>query len=277
MTAEILQGEPVAREIRDALRADLERLKPRVVAVHNEDSPAARPYRRMQERLCDEAHVKYEVHPINASTKLSAIEKLVDKLNADKTVTGITIHLPLPAGLPDTLMERVDPRKDIEGTHPYNLGRLTMGEHWPSPCAATAAVEILRRVRPSCLGLEATIVGRSAMVGRPIVNLLLHSKTDAPTPTICHTATRDLGSHTRRADILFAAAGRAGLVTAPMVKAGAVVIDIGTNRLPSGKYVGDVTDDVREVAAVVTPVPGGVGPVTLAILLKNIVMCAKQR
>jgi methylenetetrahydrofolate dehydrogenase (NADP+)/methenyltetrahydrofolate cyclohydrolase len=173
------------------------------------------------------------------------------------------------------VMRSISPAKDIEGIHPQNLGLLAFGEHHPAPCAASAAVEIARRARPSFRGMNAVVVGRSALVGKAIALLLLQSKAGAPTPTICHTATPDLGEYTRRADLLFAAAGRAGLVRGAMVKPGSLVIDVGINETPDGKLVGDVVfDEAKEVAGGLTPVPGGVGPVCMSILLRNIVACA---
>ena len=176
----------------------------------------------------------------------------------------------------ERVMASIAPTKDIEGIHPENLGRLVFGEHLPAPCAASAAVELAKVARPNFRGLEAVVVGRSALVGKAIAMLLLHSKKGAPTATICHTATADLGAVTRRADLLFAAAGRAHLVGGDMVKPGAVVIDVGINETPDGKLVGDVRfDEVKERAAVITPVPGGVGPVCTAILLRNLVGCSR--
>jgi methylenetetrahydrofolate dehydrogenase (NADP+)/methenyltetrahydrofolate cyclohydrolase len=199
-------------------------------------------------------------------------------LNLNPAVTGITVHTPLPAGMDqDAVMGAIHPSKDIEGIHPENLGRLAFGVHWPAPCAASAAVELARLARPSFKGLDAVIVGRSALVGKAIALLLLQSKTDAPTPTLCHTATADLGVHTRKADLLFAAAGRAGLIRGDMVKPGSVVIDVGINETKDGKLVGDVVfDEAKEVAGAISPVPGGVGPVCHSILLRNIAACARK-
>jgi methylenetetrahydrofolate dehydrogenase (NADP+)/methenyltetrahydrofolate cyclohydrolase len=280
MTAEILRGEGVAERIREAARREIAALgaRPRVAAVHNPASAAAGYYMRQQKKACAAAGVDYEVRGLAAGVKEAEVVELVMTLGADARVTGITVHTPLPAGVDaDRVMRAVAPGKDIEGTHPENLGRLAFGEHHPAPCAASAAVELARSARPSFKGLEAVVVGRSALVGKAIALLLLQSKADAPTPTICHTATADLGAVTRRADLLFAAAGRAGLVRGDMIKRGAVVIDVGINETADGKLVGDVVfDEAKEVASVLTPVPGGVGPVCLSILLRNIAACAKR-
>ena len=279
MSARILKADAVA-PLREAVRAELRTLAapPRVVAVHNPESPAARYYLRAQKKTCAEAGVAYDVRMVEPGMDEGKVVALIRELNRDPGVTGITVHTPLPKGMDqDRVMSAISPAKDIEGIHPENLGRLAFGEHHPAPCAASAAVELARAARPSFKGLDAVVVGRSALVGKAIALLLLQSRADAPTPTLCHTATADLGAHTRRADLLFAAAGRAGLVRGDMVKPGAVVIDVGINETPDGKLVGDVVfDEAKEVAGVITPVPGGVGPVCHTILLRNIVACARR-
>ena len=279
MGAEILNGEAVARKIFEEARAELAKtgVRPRVAAVHNPGSPAARYYMRQQKKMFTEAGVDYDVRTIDPKAPESEIVSLVEGLNRDPKVTAVTVHTPLPAGVDaDRVMRAVAPSKDIEGIHPENLGRLTFGPHLPAPCAASAAVELARAARPAFRGLDAVVVGRSALVGKAIALILLQSKGDAPTPTLCHTATADLGAHTRRADLLFAAAGRAGLIRGDMVKKGAVVIDVGINETPEGKLTGDVVfDEAKEVAGAITPVPGGVGPVCIALLLRNLVGCAR--
>lgn len=278
MSAQILKAEAAAH-VRESALAELRKLAspPRVVAVHNPESPAARYYLRAQKKTCTEAGIAYDVRTLEPGWDQSKVMALIRELNRDPQVTGITVHTPLPKGMDqDAVMSALLPSKDIEGIHPENLGRLAFGEHHPAPCAASAAVELARAVRPSFRGLDAVVVGRSALVGKAIALLLLQSKADAPTPTLCHTATADLGAHTRRADLLFAAAGRAGLIRGDMVKPGAVVIDVGINETPDGKLVGDVVfDEAKEVAGVITPVPGGVGPVCHSILLRNIAACAR--
>ena len=279
MSALILKADGAA-PIREAALAELRGLAspPRVVALHNPESPAARYYLRAQRKTCTEAGVAYEVRTLEPGWDQAKVLALIRELNADRQVTGITVHTPLPKGMDqDAVMSAISPAKDIEGIHPENLGRLAFGDHRPAPCAASAAVELARLARPSFKGLDAVVVGRSALVGKAIALLLLQSRADAPTPTLCHTATADLGAHTRRADLLFAAAGRAGLIRGDMVKPGAVVIDVGINETPDGKLTGDVVfDEVKEVAGVLTPVPGGVGPVCHSILLRNIAACARR-
>lgn len=278
MTARILKAEAAAGVREEALRALRELARPpRVVAVHCPDSPAARAYRRAQERACAEAGVAYAVREIGAGSSTAELVALVRELGRDPSVAGITVHTPLPAGVDaPAVMSAVPPAKDAEGIHPENLGRLAFGGHAPAPCAASAAVELARAARPSFRGLEAVVIGRSALVGKAIALLLLQSRADAPTVTVCHTATADLGAQTRRADLLFAAAGRAGLVRGDMIKPGAAVVDVGISEGPGGKIVGDVAfDEALAVAGAITPVPGGVGPVCHWVFLRNVAACAR--
>ncbi len=278
MSAQLLTAQ-AAQPVRDAALKELKALAspPRVVAIHNPESPAARYYLRAQKKTCAEAGVPYEVRTLEPGWDQAKVVALVRDLNRDPAVSGVTVHTPLPAGVDqDAVMSAILPTKDIEGIHPENLGRLAFGAHRPAPCAASAAVELARLARPSFKGLDAVVVGRSALVGKAIALLLLQSKAEAPTPTLCHTATADLGGHTRKADLLFAAAGRAGLIRGDMVKPGAIVVDVGINETKDGKLVGDVVfDEAKEVAGWITPVPGGVGPVCHSILLRNIAACAR--
>jgi len=283
MAAELLYGAPLAERLKSEAALRVERLKergvpPRVVAVHNRDHPACRVYLRMQRGLCAKLGIDYEAREIDASTATQDLAGMIEGLNLDSRVTGITVHMPLPPQIDRNLILRtVSPEKDIEGTHPHNLGMLVYEDRDPCPCAARAAVELLRSVEPDLRGLEAVIIGHSEMVGKSICYLLLQSKLASATPTICHVATRDLRAHTRRADVLFVAAGKAGLVRGDMIKPGATVIDIGINEGPKGTIVGDVSlEEARERAGRITPVPGGVGPVTLAVLLRNIAVCAER-
>ncbi len=279
MTAELLKGKEIARRIREKSREEIESLgfTPKVVAIHNRDNPACGLYMRMQKNLFEKNGVGYEVITIGQETPEEEVREHIRILNGDDGVHGITMHIPLPEGYDtDGLSRQVLPGKDIEGVHPHNIGMIAYGEHNPTPCAARAAVEIARTAHPTFKGMETCVVGHGTLVGKPIAFLLLQDKQEAATPTICHIATEDLAFHTRRADLLFVAVGKAGLVDGTMVKPGATVIDIGINKGPEGNIVGDVSSDVHEVAGRVTPVPGGVGPVTLAILLKNVVSCARS-
>jgi methylenetetrahydrofolate dehydrogenase (NADP+)/methenyltetrahydrofolate cyclohydrolase len=280
MTAKILSGEPIAEAIRSEVAAGVKSLRhpPRVAAVHNEKSAPVRSYMKQQRSACEKAGIAYDLHPVAERTE-DEVAYLVAQLAADPAVTGITIHQPLPAGFnEERLLQMVPASKDVEATHPENLGKLELGVEGPRPVAASAAVEILRAERPDCRGLDAVVIGRSAMVGKPAALLLLAWGAKAPTVTVCHSGTRDLADHVRRADIVIAAAGRAGTVRGDMLKKGAIVVDIGINRTADGRLVGDVDfDSAKEVASAITPVPGGVGPVAVALFLRNVLACARSK
>lgn len=281
MAAKIVRGKPIADEIRadilPKLRARRAAGRPaRVVAITIAGAPASEIYAGMQGRACEKAGVEFSAEQIDAGTSQTDLEALISKHNADPSVTGISLHLPLPDHLDQLAAQiRIDPRKDVEGIHPHNIGMMAFREHHPVPSAARAAVEMVRRTLSSIRGLEAVIVGHSAMVGKPIASMLLESKYDAPTVTTCHIATRDLASHTRRAELLFVAVGEAEMIRGHMIRPGAFVVDIGINQR-HGKVVGDVHfDEASEVAGFLTPVPGGVGPVSVALFLRNVLACAR--
>jgi methylenetetrahydrofolate dehydrogenase (NADP+)/methenyltetrahydrofolate cyclohydrolase len=279
MSAEVIKGAPLAKEWNERMAAELTKLTipPRVAAIHNTDDAGVGYYMRSQRKLCEKHGIGYDVHPIDAKTAPAKVQALIDRLNADPSITGITVHIPPPKGIDaESLVTRVDPRKDIEAIHPKNLGALVRGDTELAPCAAAAAVELARRTRP-LRGLEAVVVGRSPIVGVPTALLLLRMGKEAPTVTVCHTGTADLAAHTRRADVLFTAAGRPRTVYGGMIKPGATVIDISVNPVAEDRIAGDVVfAEAVEVAGAITPVPGGVGPVTLAVLLRNIVTCSKR-
>ncbi len=279
MTATLLEGRMLARQLRERHTQEIAALgfPPRVAAIHNEDNPECRVYLRMQRSLFEKCGVDYEVVSISSATSEEKLLATIEAMNRRRDVHAITVHLPLPEPF-DTyrILRSIDPTKDIEGTHPHNIGMIAYGDHNPTPCAARAAVELARSAHPTFRGMEACIVGHGALVGKPIAFLLLQSKTEAPTPVTCHIATRDLAFHTRRADLLFVAVGKAGLIRRDMVKPGATVVDIGINKV-GDKIVGDVAEEVQEVAGRLTPVPGGVGPVTLGILLQNLLACMRQQ
>jgi len=278
MTAKILSGDPIAQAVTAEAIAAIESLKvkPRVAAIHNEKSAPVRAYMKRQRAACEKAGIPYDLHLIGDQDE-NEVLLTVRQLAANPAVTGITIHQPLPTGFnEERLLQTVPPSKDVEATHPENLGRLELGVPGPRPVAAEGAVEILKAHKPDCRGLDAVVIGRSAMVGKPAALLLLNWGPKAPTVTVCHSATRDLADHVRRADIVIAAAGRAGTVRGDMLKPGAIVIDIGINRLADGRLAGDVDfDAAKEIASAITPVPGGVGPVAVALFLRNVVTCAR--
>ena len=200
---------------------------------------------------------------------------MVDELNADPACTGYLVQLPLPAGIDaNRVLSRIDPAKDADGLHPLNLGRLVLGEPGPLPCTPRGIVELLRRYDVPIAGADVTVIGRGITVGRAL-GLLLTRRTENATVTLCHTGTKDLTAHTREADIVVVAAGRPGLLTADMIRPGAAVLDVGITRTEAG-LVGDVAPEVREVAGDLAPMPGGVGPMTRAMLLVNVVESAES-
>lgn len=289
MTAVTIDGLAIARRLRDEIAAGAAALaeatgvRPGLAAVLVGDDPASATYVRMKERACDEAGFRSRVQRLPADTTQDALLRLVDELNADADVHGILVQLPLPGQIDAARVVRaVDPGKDVDGFHPINVGRVALGELDEGFVPATPA-GVLRLLDESGIelaGSEAVVVGRSAIVGKPTALLLLQRHA---TVTICHSGTRDLASHTRRADVLVAAVGKPGIVTSDMVKPGAAVVDVGTNRVADpegggrGRLVGDVDyAGVAHVAGWITPVPGGVGPMTITMLLDNTLKAARR-
>ena len=254
----------------------------RVVLVG--ENPASQSYVRAKARAAGEAGIDAETIARPDSLSQADLLALVASLNRDDGVDGILVQLPLPEGVEESAVIRaIDPAKDVDGFHPENVGRLVLGEDTLEPCTPAGIVEMLRRTGVETAGAHAVVLGRSNIVGKPMASLLLRRGLDA-TVTVCHSRTRDLASVTRQADILVAAIGRAGFVAADMVKPGATVIDVGINRVDDDtrergyRLVGDVDfDAVAEVAGAITPVPGGVGPMTIAMLLQNTLRAARQR
>lgn len=289
MPAEIIDGVAVARTIRQeaaARAAELTRrgVRPGLAVVLVGEDPASTLYVRSKAKACAEAGIHSVTIELATSTPQSELLAVVNALNADPLIHGILVQMPLPKHIDSNAVVRaMDPRKDVDGFHPVNAGKLLIGERDGFvPCTPAGILELLRRSKVETAGAECVIVGRSSIVGRPVAALLMQ---DAPgsnaTVTVCHRHTRDLAAHTRRAEILIVATGRAGLVTGDMIRPGAVVIDVGVNRIPDDaapkKYrlVGDVEfASAREVASRITPVPGGVGPMTIAMLLSNTVRAA---
>lgn len=292
MTASIIDGAEIAAGIRAGLAAQTEAmlgdgLLPRLAVVLVGDDPASASYVRGKERAAGETGIRVDVHRIPAAPAvvlLSQIEQRIDDLNEDPSVHGIILQLPLPDGVPpEPLLDRIDPLKDVDGLHPENQGRILLGRERFLPATPHGVQQLLVRSGHDPAGRHVVVVGRSRLVGMPLAAMLAQKRSGAnATVTICHTATEDLAGHTRRADILVAAAGRAGAITADMVRPGAVVIDVGVNRVddPSRKrgyrLAGDVEfEAVSEIAAAITPVPGGVGPMTVAMLLNNVTRAAR--
>jgi methylenetetrahydrofolate dehydrogenase (NADP+) / methenyltetrahydrofolate cyclohydrolase len=278
--AEIIDGKRIAAEIRARIKEETEELagkdrRPGLAAVLVGDNPASVIYVRNKRKACEEAGIYSEEHHLPETTTQTDLKKLIARLNFDPRIHGILIQLPLPEPIDtDKILFEISPDKDVDGLHPYNIGRLTMGSPVFVPCTPAGAMAMLDYHKIPIEGRRAVIVGRSNLVGRPVSLLLMHRNA---TITICHSRTRDLASISREGDILVAAIGRPRFVTAEMVKPGAAVIDVGINRLADGSLVGDVDyPEVSKKAGWITPVPGGVGPMTIAMLLKNTLESAKR-
>jgi methylenetetrahydrofolate dehydrogenase (NADP+)/methenyltetrahydrofolate cyclohydrolase len=281
VSATVIDGKAVAASVRERVAAEVSELTPELgrppglATVLVGDDPASAIYVRRKREACEEVGIRSHHHEPAADTSQEDLLALVDELNASEEVDGILVQLPLPDALDaDAIVNRLDPAKDVDGLTPTSAGLLARGEPGLVPCTPRGVMELLDSEGVDPSGKEAVIVGRSNLVGRPLASLLLGAHA---TVTICHSRTRDLGEVCRRAEILVAAVGSPRLVTAEMVRPGATVIDVGTNRTDDG-LVGDVDfDAVSEVAAAITPVPGGVGPMTIAMLLANTVQAARDR
>ena len=280
MSATIIDGKKVSSDIKAELADEVAELKktgiaPGLTVVLVGDDPASHVYVKNKEKACELIGIRSVKHQLLASTSQEELLALVNDLNNDDTVDGILVQLPLPEQIDEhAVLLAIDPAKDVDGFHPINVGQLMIGESIFESCTPSGIIELLKRYDIEISGSHAVIVGRSNIVGKPAAMMLLHNHA---TVEICHSRTRDLAAETRRADILVAAIGRPRFITADMVKPGAAVIDVGMNRTDEG-LCGDVDfEDVKEVASAITPVPGGVGPMTIAILMRNTVAAAKAR
>ncbi|WP_181763031.1 bifunctional methylenetetrahydrofolate dehydrogenase/methenyltetrahydrofolate cyclohydrolase [Rhodococcus spelaei] len=280
MTATILDGKATRDEIFTDLKARVDALRakgitPGLGTVLVGDDPGSASYVRGKHNDCTKVGITSIRRDLPADITQAELEATIDELNANPACTGYIVQLPLPKHLDENAaLERIDPDKDADGLHPVNLGRLVLGKEATLPCTPRGVVHLLRRYDIPIDGARVTVVGRGVTIGRPI-GLLLTRRSENATVTLCHTGTKDLAAEVSRADIVVAAAGVAGLITADMVKPGAAVIDVGVSRTADGLR-GDVADDVREVAGFVSPNPGGVGPLTRAFLLSNVVERAEQ-
>jgi methylenetetrahydrofolate dehydrogenase (NADP+)/methenyltetrahydrofolate cyclohydrolase len=322
MAAIVLDGKAVADDLRRDIRAQVQQLADqdqpvKLLAVEVGEHPASTIYTNMQRRSCNEVGIDYELWTLDPEITERKLQAIMAQINEDPSITGLILQLPLPDHIdPRAVQAMISPYKDVEAINPANLGRLLLDAWHAAPCTAQAAIELLSRHTTDWAGKEVVIVGHSEIVGKPIAAMMLASRRAAPTVTVCHVATRDLAYHTRRADILFVAAGRAQsnwlryqraldagqsppppdlgpLISREMIQPGAVIIDIAVNRIPraldaagqpvrkdNGKVdritVGDVDPQAADaLASAYTPVPGGVGPVTVAVLLQNTVACAR--
>ena len=278
MSATILDGKATLATIKDELRARVAELTargftPGLGTVLVGDDPASRWYVNAKHKDCAEIGVTSIRRDLPAGTTQAQVEGVVDELNADPACTAFLVQQ--PTGLDENrILAAVDPVKDVDGLHPTNLGWLVLGKPAPLPCTPTGIIELLRRFDVPIAGANVVIVGRGITVGRPLA-LMLTRRSENATVTVCHTGTRDLAAHVGRADIVVAAAGSPHLITADMVKPGAAVLDAGVSRV-DGKIAGDVAPDVAEVAGYLSPNPGGVGPMTRAMLLTNVVEAAER-
>lgn len=278
--AEILDGKATAAAIKAELASRVSTLtaagqRPGLATVLVGDDPASQSYVRMKHRDCEEIGIASIQIELPADAPVEQVRDAIKELNARPDCTGYIIQLPLPKQLPENdLLGLVDPVKDADGLHPVNLGKLVLGDPAPLPCTPKGIVELVRRHGIDWAGAEVCVIGRGTTVGRPL-GLLLTRRSENATVTLCHTGTRELAAHTRRADVVIAAAGVPHMVSADMVKPGAILVDVGVSRV-DGKIAGDLAPDVWDVAGWVTPNPGGVGPMTRAMLLSNVVELAEQ-
>ena len=285
MPAEIIDGKAIAEQIRSEIKQEVEEIKskygrePGLAVILVGDDPASQVYVRNKQRACEKVGIKSFEYRKPADFPEEELLKLIDELNKNPEVDGILVQLPLPKHINENkVLYAIDPDKDVDGFHPVNVGRLMIGEPRFLPCTPAGIQELLVRSGTQIEGADVVVVGRSNIVGKPIAMILVQKAPNAnATVTICHTRTKNITEHTKRADILVVAAGKPKAVTADMIKPGATVIDVGVNRLESG-LCGDVDfEPAKEVAGKITPVPGGVGPMTITMLLKNTLKSARFR
>jgi len=290
MTAKIISGTETAKVIREELKVEVTELKeknnvvPGLVTILVGEDPASESYVTAKNKTAKALGIFSKQVTLDADVDEQELLNLIDECNKDDQINGILVQLPLPKHINEALvLDAIDPDKDVDGFHPVNVGKMVLGEQCFLPCTPHGILELLTRAGVETSGAEVVVGGRSNIVGKPITNLMLQKREAGnATVTICHTRTKDMAEHCRRADIIIAAVGVPNMVTADMVKEGVVIIDVGVNRIgktESGKAIlaGDVEfETVKEKAAAITPVPGGVGPMTITMLMKNTVQAAKQ-
>ena len=282
MTARILEGKIFSAQIKEEAKAGVEALKkdfgitPSLAVVIVGENPASQVYVRNKHKTCEELGIHSIVVEMPESTTKEELIAKIDELNLDKSINGILVQLPLPAAIKaheEEILNRIDPLKDVDGFHPYNVGKLVTGSPTLVPCTPAGCLKMLDLTGIEIDGKRAVIIGRSNIVGKPMLHLLMSRHA---TVTVCHSHTHDLPEVTREADILVAAMGKPKFVTADMIKPGAVVVDVGINRIAPKKLVGDVDFEAAvEIASAITPVPGGVGLLTVAMLMQNVIKAAK--
>ncbi|OPZ08737.1 MAG: Bifunctional protein FolD protein [candidate division BRC1 bacterium ADurb.BinA292] len=290
MTAHLIDGKKIAAEIRAELKDEVFKLKHRGVipglgVILVGDDPASKSYVTAKEKACEEIGIFSDDNRLSARTSQTELMAVIARMNRDPKINGILVQLPLPRHLDESdVLLAIDPSKDVDGFHPTNVGRMVVGEKAFLPCTPHGCIQLLLRSQVKIEGAHVVVVGRSNIVGKPLANLLMQKGPYGnATVTVCHTRTPDIGAFTRQADIVIAAAGKPNTVTADMIREGAVVIDVGVNRIEDAtkkagfRLVGDVDfESVRHKASLITPVPGGVGPMTITMLLYNTVESAKR-
>ena len=280
--AQIISGKEVALKVRESIKAEVNALfektgkRPGLAVIIVGEDPASQVYVRNKAKGCEEVGFHSEVYRLAENTQMDELLALIEKLNKDENIHGILCQLPLPKHLDETaVILAIDPNKDVDAFHPVNTGKIMIGNYSFLPCTPAGVMELIASTGVEISGKECVVVGRSNIVGKPQAMLLLQQN---GTVTICHSRTKNLAETTKRADILVVAVGRANFITGDMVKEGAIVVDVGINRGEDGKLVGDVHfDSCEKVASYITPVPGGVGPMTITMLLKNTLTAAKQQ
>ena len=279
--ATILNGKLTSQKIKQNLKTEVDNLKaqginPRLAVIMVGNDPSSKIYVRNKSISCNELGIEYEEYLLGEETTQEELISLIDKLNNDKTVNGILLQSPIPKNLDiDEAFSTIIPEKDVDGFNPFNVGKLCLGQDTFISCTPNGIIKLLEEYGIEIEGKEAVIVGRSNIVGKPMIQCLLNKNA---TVTICHSRTKNLEDVTRRADILVVAIGKEKFITKDMVKDGAIVIDVGINRMDNGKICGDVDfEEIEKIASYITPVPGGVGPMTIAMLMNNIVKAAKMQ
>ena len=279
---QILDGKKLSQKIKSQIKEQTKELKekynivPGLAVILVGDDPASLTYVKMKEKACKEVGFYSIVHHMPESISQEEIEETIKMMNQNPNIDGILVQLPLPSHIDTTkILELIDPAKDVDGFHPYNFGRLMQGLDTFAPCTPLGVMELLKEYGIDPKGLDVCVVGASNIVGKPMAALLLNANA---TVDICHIYTKDLQSHTKKADMVVVGVGKPNLIRADMVKEGVILIDIGINRLPDGKLVGDADfEAISQKASYITPVPGGVGPMTIAMLLANTIKAARQR
>lgn len=278
--AEIINGKELAKHIREGLKEEVTELKnaeiyPKLAVIMVGDDPASKVYVKNKSKACEDVGIEYEEHLLSSKTTREELLELIEKLNNDETVHGILVQSPLPEGIDaNEAFRTISPKKDVDGFHPINVGKLSLNQDCFVSCTPYGIMKMLEDYNIPVEGANAVIIGRSNIVGKPLAKCLLNKNA---TVTVCHSKTKNLKEITKQADILIAAIGKPKFVTADMVKDGATVIDVGINRTEEG-LLGDTDfEAIKEKTAYITPVPGGIGPMTIAMLMHNVVKAAKQQ